>query len=102
MWLLPIGMSPFRQRAAKNLFRSYIFNGYRRLSGELIYWSIPFALGMCRVRHVFLSASSRIFCTPYTCYRMLTYVTGYGVYTWAKGYDAWQNSKAAHVAGHEH
>ena len=25
---------------------------------------------------------------------------GYGTYTWAKGYDEWQNSKAAHLAGH--
>ena len=28
------------------------------------------------------------------------YILGYGTYTWAKSYDAWQNSKAAHVAGH--
>ncbi len=39
------GMSPFRQRAAKNLFTSYIFNGYRRLSSELVFWVIPFAIG---------------------------------------------------------
>ncbi|RDX40823.1 hypothetical protein OH76DRAFT_1365611 [Lentinus brumalis] len=63
------GMSPFRQRAAKNLFTSYISNGYRRLSSELVFWVIPFAIG-------------------------------YGTYAWAKRYDAWQNSKAAHVAGH--
>ena len=81
-------MSPFRQRAAKNLIQSYIFNGYRRLSGELVYWAIPFALGASS-RHVspfFLCANSRI--------------SGYGAYAWAKRYDAWQNSKAAHVAGH--
>ena len=24
---------------------------------------------------------------------------GYAVYAWAKKHDAWQNSKAAHVAG---
>jgi hypothetical protein len=27
---------------------------------------------------------------------------GYGTYAWAKKYDTWQNSKAAHLAGHEH
>ena len=47
------GLSPFRQRAAKNMFKNYIFNGYRRLSGELVYWAIPFALGTSSVRHVF-------------------------------------------------
>lgn len=29
-----------------------------------------------------------------------THFLGYGTYAWAKRYDAWQNSKAAHVAGH--
>ncbi|KIP05624.1 hypothetical protein PHLGIDRAFT_24989 [Phlebiopsis gigantea 11061_1 CR5-6] len=62
-------VSPFRQRAAHNLIRGYIFNGYRRLASHVPYWIFPFALG-------------------------------YGTYTWAKGYDEWQNSKAAHVAGH--
>lgn len=38
-------MSPFKQRAVHNLFRSYIFNGYRRLSSQAVYWVIPFALG---------------------------------------------------------
>ena len=40
-----LGLSPFRQRAAQNLISSYIFNGYRRLSGQLVYWVIPFAMG---------------------------------------------------------
>ncbi|KAI0357814.1 hypothetical protein OH77DRAFT_1435553 [Trametes cingulata] len=62
-------LSPFRQRAAHNLIRNYIFHGYRRLSSQAIYWVIPFAIG-------------------------------YGTYSWAKRYDAWQNSKAAHIAGH--
>ena len=31
---------------------------------------------------------------------MLMHITGYGTYTWARNYDEWQNSKAAHVAGH--
>ncbi|GJE86333.1 UcrQ domain-containing protein [Phanerochaete sordida] len=38
-------VSPWRQRAAKNMFRSYIFNGYRRLSQQAPYWIIPFAIG---------------------------------------------------------
>ncbi|KAI0672435.1 cytochrome b-c1 complex subunit 8 [Trametes maxima] len=62
-------ISPFKTRAVHNLLRNYIFNGYRRLSKEAVFWVIPFAIG-------------------------------YGTYSWAKRYDAWQNSKAAHVAGH--
>ncbi|KAM5531375.1 hypothetical protein V8D89_014968 [Ganoderma adspersum] len=67
--IVTYAVSPFRQRAAHNLIRGYVFNGYRRLSKHFIYWSIPFTLG-------------------------------YGIYTWARSYDKWQNSKAAHVAGH--
>ncbi|KAI0826193.1 cytochrome b-c1 complex subunit 8 [Irpex lacteus] len=62
-------LSPQRQRAAHNLIRNYVFNGYRRLASHVPYWIVPFAIG-------------------------------YGTYTWAKKHDAWQNSKAAHVAGH--
>ena len=51
----PPGLSPFRQRAAKNMFKNYIFNGYRRLSGELVYWSIPFAFGTYHSDHMSLS-----------------------------------------------
>ncbi|EKM56682.1 uncharacterized protein PHACADRAFT_253942 [Phanerochaete carnosa HHB-10118-sp] len=69
--IVTYAVSPWRQRAAKNMIRNYIFNGYRRLSGQAVYWIFPFALG-------------------------------YGTYTWAKKYDEWQNSKAAHVAGHVH
>lgn len=38
----------------------------------------------------------------YHGYRLLDnfLLPGYGTYTWAKSYDEWQNSKAAHVAGH--
>ena len=43
---LPIAMSPWKQRPAHHIIRGYIFNGYRRLSGQFVYWSIPFALGM--------------------------------------------------------
>lgn len=38
-------ISPARQRAAKNLFRSYLFNGYRRLSSQVGYWIVPVVLG---------------------------------------------------------
>ncbi|KAK7683784.1 hypothetical protein QCA50_013160 [Cerrena zonata] len=67
--IIQYSLAPNRQRPAKNLIRNYLFNGFRRLSSQAVYWVIPFGLG-------------------------------YGTYTWAKSYDAWQNSKAAHVAGH--
>jgi len=38
-------VSPFRQRAAKNLFRGYLFNGYRRLSSQVGYWIVPVVIG---------------------------------------------------------
>ncbi|KAG6827012.1 hypothetical protein H0H92_013578 [Tricholoma furcatifolium] len=63
-------ISPFQAKAAPNMIRNYLFNGYRRLGGELLFWLIPFG-------------------------------TGYGIYTWAKSYDHYQNSKAGHIAaGH--
>ncbi|KDQ50207.1 hypothetical protein JAAARDRAFT_186443 [Jaapia argillacea MUCL 33604] len=37
--------SPFNQRAAKGALQGYLFNGFRRLSGEVGYWIVPFALG---------------------------------------------------------
>ncbi|RDB23761.1 Cytochrome b-c1 complex subunit 8 [Hypsizygus marmoreus] len=65
-------LSPFQSKAAPHMIRSYLFNGYRRLSGELLFFLIPFG-------------------------------TGYGIYSWAKSYDAYQNSKAGHIAaGAEH
>ncbi|KAH9474628.1 hypothetical protein JR316_0013092 [Psilocybe cubensis] len=60
-------MSPYQTKAAPHWLKSYLFNGYRRISGELFFFGIPIALG-------------------------------YGVYTWAKRYDEWQNSKAGHLA----
>ncbi|KAI0725086.1 cytochrome b-c1 complex subunit 8 [Fomitopsis betulina] len=38
-------MSPMRQRATHNMFRNWMFNGYRRLSGQVGYFIVPFALG---------------------------------------------------------
>ncbi|KAI4527045.1 cytochrome b-c1 complex subunit 8 [Schizophyllum commune] len=60
-------ISPYQSKAAPNMIRTYIFNAYRRLSGEAFFFVIPFAIG-------------------------------YGTYAWAKKYDAWQNSKAGHIA----
>ena len=28
--------------------RNYLFNGYRRISGELVFFAIPFAMGVSR------------------------------------------------------
>ncbi|KDR77122.1 hypothetical protein GALMADRAFT_246320 [Galerina marginata CBS 339.88] len=64
---MPGAISPFQTKAAPHWLKSYVFNGYRRLSGEILFFGIPFAVG-------------------------------YGVYTWAKGFDEWQNSKAGHLA----
>ena len=43
----PLALSPYQQRAAKNLFRGYLFNGYRRLAAQVPYWIVPFAAGAC-------------------------------------------------------
>ncbi|KAF9467185.1 cytochrome b-c1 complex subunit 8 [Collybia nuda] len=64
-------LSPFQSKAAPNMLRNYLFNGYRRLSGEALFFLIPFG-------------------------------TGYAIYSWAKSYDAFQNSKAGHIAGAKH
>jgi len=63
--------------------KSYLFNGYRRLSGELFFFGIPMAIGGS------LTSNLR------PC---LNFEVGYGVYAWAKSYDEWQNSKAGHLA----
>jgi hypothetical protein len=39
-------MSPFRQSPTSHLFRSYLFNGYRRLAAQLPYWIIPVGIGV--------------------------------------------------------
>lgn len=81
-----------RQRAVKGLLSGYIFNGYRRLSAQLPYWIIPFAVG---------EYTSPFLCTvsdDHWVYSSHATSSGYGTYTWAKSYDKWQNSKAGHVA----
>ncbi|KAF9444199.1 hypothetical protein P691DRAFT_678055 [Macrolepiota fuliginosa MF-IS2] len=65
--LVQYTISPWQTKAAPQMFRTYLFNGYRRLSGELIFWVIPFGIG-------------------------------YGIYSWAKSFDHYQNSKAGHLA----
>src|SRR5882762_2597638 len=37
--------SPFRQNPTKHMFRGYLFNGVRRLAGQMPYWIVPVALG---------------------------------------------------------
>ncbi|KAH6891742.1 cytochrome b-c1 complex subunit 8 [Coprinopsis sp. MPI-PUGE-AT-0042] len=60
-------ISPWQTKAAPGWAKTYLFNFYRRIGGELIFWGIPFGIG-------------------------------YATYSWAKSYDAWQNSKAGHLA----
>ncbi|KAF8352058.1 cytochrome b-c1 complex subunit 8 [Amanita rubescens] len=38
-------LSPYQMKAAPQLIRSYLFNGYRRLSAEAFYFLLPFGLG---------------------------------------------------------
>ncbi|TFL04132.1 cytochrome b-c1 complex subunit 8 [Pterulicium gracile] len=38
-------LSPYQSKAAPNWARNYLFNGYRRISGEVIFWVVPFTLG---------------------------------------------------------
>ncbi|KAI0050263.1 hypothetical protein FA95DRAFT_1555765 [Auriscalpium vulgare] len=62
-------VSPFAQNPTKHLFRHYLFNAYRRISQQFVYFAVPITIG-------------------------------YSVYAWAKRKDAWQNSKAGHLAQH--
>jgi len=39
-------ISPWQTKAAPNMFREYLFNGYRRMAGEFKFWAIPFGVGM--------------------------------------------------------
>ncbi|KAG5636271.1 hypothetical protein H0H81_008557 [Sphagnurus paluster] len=39
---MPGPLSPYQAKAAPNMIRNYLFNGYRRLGGELLFWLIPF------------------------------------------------------------
>ncbi|RXW16763.1 hypothetical protein EST38_g9094 [Candolleomyces aberdarensis] len=65
--LITYTLSPYQSKAMPKWFSSYLFNGVRRLSGEFLFFAIPFAVG-------------------------------YGTYSWAKGYDAYLNSKEGHIA----
>jgi ubiquinol-cytochrome c reductase subunit 8 len=38
-------LSPYQTKAAPHWLRSYIFNGYRRISGEILFFGIPFVVG---------------------------------------------------------
>jgi UcrQ family len=39
-------ISPWQTKSAPHWMRNYLFNGYRRISGELFFFGIPFALGV--------------------------------------------------------
>jgi hypothetical protein len=39
-------ISPFQTKTAPHWLKSYIFNGYRRISGEILFFGIPMVLGM--------------------------------------------------------
>jgi hypothetical protein len=60
--LLGTAISPFRQRAAKNMFSGYLLNGYRRLSSQFVYWAIPVGLGTL-FRFIDLSSRSALLYT---------------------------------------
>jgi ubiquinol-cytochrome c reductase subunit 8 len=40
-------LSPFQAKTMPNYVKKWLFNGYRRLSGEAVYFLIPFGLGEC-------------------------------------------------------
>ena len=84
-WFLT-AISPWQTKAAPHWMRNYLFNGYRRISGELIFFGIPFALGVCS------------WCFEIYCFCWYKTKTGYATYSWAKSYDEYQNSKAGHIA----
>ena len=70
--------------------RNYLFNGYRRLSGEFFFFAIPFAVGMSRDIYIYIPT------------KLIILHTGYATYSWAKSYDEYQNSKAGHIASGGH
>jgi hypothetical protein len=39
-------ISPWQTKAAPHWIRNYLFNGYRRISGEFLFFGIPFAIGL--------------------------------------------------------
>ncbi|KIY70724.1 hypothetical protein CYLTODRAFT_370633 [Cylindrobasidium torrendii FP15055 ss-10] len=38
-------LSSFQGKAGKNWASDYLFNGYRRISQEAVYWVVPFGFG---------------------------------------------------------
>lgn len=78
------------------MFSGYLFNGYRRLSKQFIFWSIPVAVGMSHL--LFDSLTSH----GLTNDAVLVGMAGYSTYAWAKKTDAWMSSKEGHLALAEH
>ena len=90
------------------MLRNYLFNGYRRLSGEALYFLIPFGVGETlspfSPRTAFrkfvgfeLAHPTILLCSTRPQPNYPSQFLGYGVYSWAKSYDEWQNSKAGHA-----
>jgi ubiquinol-cytochrome c reductase subunit 8 len=75
------------------MFRNYLFNGYRRIASELIFWVIPFGLGVFLLLRC--PAAMALLMTD-------TLVIGYGIYSWGKNRYEWQNTKAGHLAEGAH
>ncbi|OCB90399.1 hypothetical protein A7U60_g2410 [Sanghuangporus baumii] len=72
------------------MFRDYLFNGFHRIGGHLPYVVPPVAIGGFRPSFVLSRQDTSGF--------ILYYLTGYAIYAWAKKRDAWQSSKAGHIA----
>ncbi|KAF8153036.1 cytochrome b-c1 complex subunit 8 [Crassisporium funariophilum] len=43
--VIQYSISPWQTKAAPHWLRSYLFNGYRRISGELLFFGVPIAVG---------------------------------------------------------
>ncbi|KAJ8079616.1 ubiquinol--cytochrome-c reductase subunit 8 [Marasmius tenuissimus] len=43
--IIQYSISPFQTKSMPNLVRNYVFNFYRRVSAEAIYFLVPFGIG---------------------------------------------------------
>jgi len=85
-------ISPYQTKAMPNMVRNYVFNFYRRVSAEAIYFLVPFGIG-----ELYLSLSTfSMFLRPNDV------CAGYGIYTWGKARYEYVNSKAGHLAAGGH
>ncbi|KAF7964380.1 hypothetical protein HWV62_917, partial [Athelia sp. TMB] len=72
---LIIAQSPFRQNPTAHMFRGYLFNGVRRLGGQMPYWIVPVAIGAYLMSSMLLRHAN------------FPTLPGYGTYSWAKSHD---------------